>query len=136
MVSEYCTIGHATECQKSTRAPCHERPYAIEDQKGYRFPLATDGACRMYMLNSVELNMVDRVPDLAEAGIDVLRVETIGTAPEATAVQVRTYREALAAWDAAEASRERFAFEPRWWDDLKDACPDGFTTGHFYRGPL
>lgn len=136
MVSEYCTIGHATDCQKTTRAPCHERPYAITDRKGYRFPLATDGACRMYMLNSVELNMIDRIPDLAEAGVDVVRIETIATAPDATAVQVRTYLEALAAWDTAGALREKWTFEPRWWDDLAAVNPDGFTTGHFYRGPL
>ncbi|HLE95827.1 MAG TPA: DUF3656 domain-containing protein [Candidatus Thermoplasmatota archaeon] len=136
MTSEYCSIGHATECQKRTRAPCHERPYAITDPKGYRFPLVTDGACRMVMLNSVEMNTIDRIPDVAEAGVDVVRIDTAGTRPEAVAVQVRTYRDALAAWEAARRERGAWTFDDRWWTDLAAECPDGFTTGHLYRGPL
>ena len=133
MTSEYCAIGHATDCQKQVRAPCHERPYAITDAKGYRFPLATDGACRMYMLNSRELNMIDRIPDLARAGVDTVRIETIGTTPDAVEVQVRTYLAALEAW--ARAPQE-WRFDDAWWQALAQRCPDGFTTGHYDRGPL
>ncbi|HEX2021104.1 MAG TPA: DUF3656 domain-containing protein, partial [Candidatus Thermoplasmatota archaeon] len=102
MTSEYCSIGHATACQMpgGTWAPCHDARYSLEDRLGKRFPLETDGGCRMYILNSVELAMANRLPDLAAAGLDVLRIESIGTAPDALREQVRIYRKALAGYHA------------------------------------
>ena len=129
MTSEYCTIGHATRCQMpgGTWAPCHATDYALEDRLGKRFPLATDGSCRMYILNSVELAMANKVPELAAAGLDVLRVESIGTRPEALREQVRLYQAVLARDDHSVTRAE--------WKQLETLCPDGFTTGHYYRGP-
>ncbi|MEA3199950.1 MAG: family peptidase [Thermoplasmata archaeon] len=129
MTSEYCSIGHATACQMpgGTWAPCHETAYSLQDRTGARFPLATDGACRMYILNAVELAMLNRLPDLAAAGLDVLRIESIGTAPDALREQVRLYLQVLA--------RPGHAVTRGEWKALETTCPDGFTTGHFYRGP-
>ncbi|MHB8606250.1 MAG: U32 family peptidase, partial [Thermoplasmatota archaeon] len=92
-------------------------------------PLETDGACRMYILNSVELNMVNRLDALAAAGVDVVRIESIGTRPDALAEQVRVYSDALARLAKGDA------FDDAHWQRLAAVCPDGFTTGHFYRGP-
>lgn len=129
MTSEYCSIGHATACQMEggTWAPCHDAPYSLEDRTGKHFPLATDGSCRMYILNSVELAMLNRLPELQRAGLDVIRIESIGTAPAALEAQVRLYLDVLAKPDLV-ASRSQ-------WRALENTCPDGFTTGHFYRGP-
>ena len=134
MTSEYCSIGHATACQMpgGTWAPCHDAAYSLEDRTGARFPLATDGACRMYILNSVELAMLNRLPELARAGLDVLRIESIGTAPDALREQVRLYREAVERWNA---DPEAYRLPRDAWKALEGTCPDGFTTGHFYRGP-
>lgn len=129
MTSEYCSIGHATACQMpgGTWAPCHDASYSLQDRLGKRFPLETDGACRMYILNSVELAMLNRLPDLARAGLDVVRIESIGTKPDALREQVQLYRAALARPDLSTTRAE--------WKALETLCPDGFTSGHFYRGP-
>jgi len=129
MTSEYCSIGHATRCQMpgGTWAPCHDATYTLQDRLGKQFPLETDGACRMYILNSVELAMLNKLPDLAAAGLDVLRIESIGTPPDALREQVRIYQRALAEPSLKLAKSE--------WKALEQLCPDGFTTGHFYRGP-
>ncbi|MHB8587043.1 MAG: DUF3656 domain-containing U32 family peptidase [Thermoplasmatota archaeon] len=126
MTSEYCSIGHATACQMpgGTWAPCHDQKYRLNDRVGANFPLETDGMCRMYILNSVELAMINRLPQLAAAGLAVARIETIGTRPEAVEAQVATYRDALST-----------GFRDAHWERLKALCPEGFTTGHFYRGP-
>ena len=76
--------------------------------------------------------MINRIPELAQAGIDVFRIETIGSHPDAVEVQVRTYLEALARYNEDPAAYED---DPTHWDALKAVCPDGFTTGHFFRGP-
>ena len=134
MTSEYCSIGHATACQmpNGTWAPCHDAAYSLQDRLGKRFPLETDGACRMYILNSVELAMANRLPELAEAGLDVLRIESIGTRPDALREQVRIYKAAVDAWNR---DRAGYRFPKAQWKALEATCPDGFTTGHFYRGP-
>jgi collagenase-like PrtC family protease len=110
-----------------TWAPCHDAAYALEDRTGAKFPLATDGACRMYILNSVELAMANRLGELAEAGLDVVRIESIGTAPDALREQVRIYLAAL--------ERPGHGLHKGEWKKLEETCPDGFTTGHYYRGP-
>ncbi|HET6403123.1 MAG TPA: DUF3656 domain-containing protein [Candidatus Thermoplasmatota archaeon] len=129
MTSEYCSIGHATACQMpgGTWAPCHANTYSLEDRTGKKFPLATDGACRMYILNSVELAMLNRLHELRDAGLDVVRIESIGTSSDALREQVRLYLQALARPDLRATKAE--------WKALEQTCPDGFTTGHFYRGP-
>lgn len=134
MTSEYCSIGHATKCQMpgGTWAPCHDKQYALQDRLGKHFQLETDGACRMYILNSVELAMLNRIPDLADAGLQVLRIESIGTHPEALREQVGLYRMALDRWNA---DPESYHLSKKEWKTLENTCPDGFTTGHFYRGP-
>lgn len=129
MTSEYCSIGHATRCQMpgGTWAPCHDNAYTLQDRMGKHFPLETDGSCRMYILNSVELAMMDRLFELSEAGLDAVRIESIGTKPDALREQVRLYKAAL--------ERPGFAVERAEWQQLEALCPDGFTTGHYYRGP-
>jgi collagenase-like PrtC family protease len=81
----------------------------------------------MYILNSVELAMADRLGELAEAGLDVVRIESIGTKPDALREQVRIY--------AAAVARAGHALDKGEWKALEALCPDGFTTGHYYRGP-
>ncbi|HWG89767.1 MAG TPA: DUF3656 domain-containing protein [Candidatus Thermoplasmatota archaeon] len=134
MTSEYCSIGHAEACQLDggTWAPCHDKKYRLQDRLGKHFPLETDGACRMYILNSVELNMINKLPQLAAAGLDVLRIETIGSRPDAVEAQTRVYLEALEAYNKDPTD---YIYKMSWWDQLKEACPDGFTSGHFFRGP-
>ncbi|MFA5862093.1 MAG: DUF3656 domain-containing protein [Candidatus Thermoplasmatota archaeon] len=129
MTSEYCTIGHATKCQMpgGTWAPCHDAAYSLRDRLGKDFPLETDGSCRMYILNSVELAMLNRLADLKAAGLEVVRVESIGTKPDALREQVKLYLAAL--------SREDLHASKSEWKALEELCPDGFTTGHYYRGP-
>jgi len=134
MTSEYCSIGHATQCQMpgGSWAPCHDARYSLQDRVGAEFPLETDGACRMYILNSVELNMIDRLDELAAAGLDVIRIETIGTKPDAVRTQVEAYVAALESWND---DPEDWRPDSSAWKRLEAACPSGFTTGHFYRGP-
>lgn len=129
MTSEYCSIGHATKCQMpgGTWAPCHDTAYSLQDRLGKHFPLETDGSCRMYILNSVELAMMNRLGEIAEAGLDVVRIESIGTKPDALREQIKLYSTALA--------RNDYALEKGEWKSLEATCPDGFTTGHYYRGP-
>ena len=42
----------------------------IQDEKGYRFPLRQDRACRMHIFNSREHCLLEELPALRDAGVD------------------------------------------------------------------
>ena len=78
MVSEYCLLGAACggRCQsKDQQTPCsgpcrQGQPRFLMDEKGYRFPLKEDRACRMHIFNSREHCLLEELPALRQAGVD------------------------------------------------------------------
>ncbi|MBR2783598.1 MAG: DUF3656 domain-containing protein [Firmicutes bacterium] len=78
MVSEYCLLGAACGGRSRTKEenipcsrPCRQsQPLFLQDEKGYRFPLRQDRACRMHIFNSREHCLLEELPALREAGVD------------------------------------------------------------------
>ena len=78
MVSEYCLLGAAcggrcltADGKNPCSQPCREKtPLFLQDEKGYRFPLREDRACRMHIFNSREHCLLEELPALRDAGVD------------------------------------------------------------------
>ena len=78
MVSEYCLLGAARggrclseDGKNPCSQPCREKtPLFLQDDKGYRFPLREDRACRMRIFNSREHCLLEELPALRDAGVD------------------------------------------------------------------
>ena len=78
MVSEYCLLGAACggRCKSNEEntpcsRPCRQgKPLFLQDEKGYRFPLRQDRACRMHVFNSREHCLLEELPALRDAGVD------------------------------------------------------------------
>ncbi|MBR5429076.1 MAG: DUF3656 domain-containing protein [Firmicutes bacterium] len=74
MVSEYCLLGAACggrDKDVPCSHPCRQgQPLFLQDDKGYRFPLRQDRACRMHIFNSREHCLLEELPALREAGVD------------------------------------------------------------------
>ena len=78
MVSEYCLLGAAcggrcltADGKNPCSQPCREQtPLFLQDEKGYRFPLREDRACRMRIFNSREHCLLEELPALRDAGVD------------------------------------------------------------------
>jgi putative protease len=131
MISEHCIIGAAEGCYtQGKHVPCRRAQYALRDEKGYVFPLVTDGKCRMHMMNSRELAMLDRLNELMPANLDILRIHAVGLNPANLEAVTRAHAEGLDAWaagtwDAASANAR-----------LNAARTLKLTTGHFFRKVL
>lgn len=121
MVSEHCVARSALCPEGQCSAPCLKSHLYLEDEKGFRFPLAFDQNCRMHLLNSRDLCMIDALDRLAEAGVKVARldcrVKDLGYVGEV----VKAYRSVLDGGDASSIKKRVRKLSP-------------LTRGHFFRG--
>ena len=81
-----------------------------------------------YLLSPKDLNVIDRVPELIEAGVSSLKIEGRMKRPEYVWLVVRTFREAIDAYYRGETykpSRQRLK-------DLMLMFNRGFSQGHLF----
>ena len=126
MESEHCVVGGILGGADSCTAPCEDGGFELVDEKGYAFPLQMDTDCRMHLLNSSELCMLDRILDIVRAGVSSIRIEARGVESERAGAITRLYRAAL---DGGSARDDR----------VRITCKDitgKYTTGHYRRGIL
>jgi putative protease len=126
MESEHCLIGGLLGNSKGQcNAPCRSGKFTLVDEKNYEFPLFMDYKCRMHLLNSRSLCMLEYVPEILESGVSSLRIETLGieNADEIRRI-TRAYRNSI----------------DTYLETGKKGCQNceklgkGFTTGHYFRG--
>ena len=130
MESEHCLVGGLLGGLPGTNkdrcnAPCKAGNFVLVDEKKYEFPLLMDHQCRMHLLNSRALCMLEYVPDLLECGITSLRIETLGmeNAEEIRKVTL-AYRKAI----------DTYLEIGKQGQDRCESLGKGFTTGHYFRG--
>lgn len=125
MESEHClTGGLLGDSKGQCSAPCRSGKFTLVDEKNYEFPLLMDYECRMHILNSRSLCMLEYVPEILESGISSLRVETLGMeSPDEIRRVTQAYRNAIDAY--LERKKEHESCEK---------LGKGFTTGHYFRG--
>lgn len=112
MVTKHCILrdqGCQLQCQKVGKIK-------LEDPKGFRFPVIFDRWCRMHILNSRELALVDKLDAVEKTGVSLIRIEGRYKSPEWIQHWVEVYRKAL--------------------DEGSPAFELGqeYTRGHYYRG--
>jgi len=133
-VSEHCVVGGISGCDSGRTAPdmaCEAGCFELVDEKGYAFPLVMDTDCRTHLLNSSELCMLDRIPEIVRSGVASIRIEAVASAIAFSRLEeiVRLYRDAIDGCCGEGKS------------GLQKRCPDitgggGYTTGHYRRGVL
>ena len=130
MESEHCLVGGLLgglpgKNKGQCSAPCKAGNFVLVDEKNYEFPLLMDHQCRMHLLNSRVLCMLEYVPTLLESKIAGLRIETLGmeNAEEIRKVTL-AYRKAIDTYfETGKQGQERCESQGK-----------GFTTGHYFRG--
>jgi len=105
--------------------------YALEDDHRRRFPLALDAECRTRLLNAVETCLVDHLPALISAGVNLLVVDARGRTPAWAAAAVGAYRAGIAGLDAPCGRAGSLEALKK---DLKAIAAGGITAGPFTRG--
>ncbi|MEA3303189.1 MAG: DUF3656 domain-containing protein, partial [Pseudomonadota bacterium] len=120
MESEHCVVGGIPGGSGSCTARCEDCGFELVDEKGYAFPLQMDTDCRMHLLNSSELCMLDHIPAIVKAGVSSIRIEARAVESERAGAITRLYRDALDG-------------------KIQSTCKDittKYTTGHYRRGVL
>ena len=127
MVSEFCALGAYIGEQDGNACigACKLGEYRLQDRKEEFFPIVSDDACRMHILNGKELSMLPHVPRFRQAGISRIRIEACDMKPEAIAKITGFYRRALDAGTAGLSLMDVDAIEHA-----------DITRGHYFRGVL
>ena len=126
MESEHCVVGGILGGADSCTAPCEDGGFELVDEKGYAFPLMMDTDCRMHLLNSSELCMLDHIPAIVRAGVSSIRIEARGVESDRAGAITRLYRTALDRGSARDGK-------------IQSTCKgitEEYTTGHYRRGVL
>jgi putative protease len=126
MESEHCLIGGLIgQDSKYCSKPCTSGNFTLVDEKYYEFPLLMDYQCRMHILNSKALCMLEYVPKLLENGVLSLRIGLLEMKSDEEIRKVTwAYRNAIDTY-----LKDRNLEQKKHGNQGK-----GFTTGHYFRG--
>ncbi|MBR2541048.1 MAG: U32 family peptidase [Mogibacterium sp.] len=112
--------------------PCRWKYHLVEEQRpGEYYPIEEDDR-GSYILNSRDLCMIDRIPDLVDAGITSFKIEGRMKSMYYVATVVSAYRSAL---DKYLADPEGYVFDPQDFTELCKASHREFTHGFYYNKP-
>lgn len=95
---------------------CSEELILEEDERG------------SYILNARDLCMIEHLPQLADTGIDSIKIEGRMKSTYYVAVTTRVYRAAI---DSFMAKREAYSLDPSWLEELNRVSHRPYSTGFY-----
>ena len=120
MITEHCLLMSQGPCnQKCTECARRKSPHYLKDRKGYEMPVITDCTGRSHLYNAVQMDVAHLMPEIIEAGVSTVLVDT-------TLMNVKETTEKV-----ARAVRARDIAQK---DGNKVAKAEGATSGHLFRG--
>lgn len=128
-----CLLSNYMTGRDSNRGACAQPcryQYALVEEKrpGEFFPVYEENG-ETYILNSKDLCMIERIPELLSAGLDSLKIEGRAKSAYYTAVITGAYRHAL------DAALEGRAAEPVWLNEVEKVSHRPYSTGFYYGKP-
>ena len=92
MISSYCAVGSfiGGAGEKICPHACRKNKYYLSDRKNILFPIVTDQFCRMHVLNSKVLSMIEHRNDFE--GVDRIRIDCRALTLDETAQIVHAYK--------------------------------------------
>lgn len=112
--------------------PCRWRYRLEEEQRPGEYLTIEEDARGSYIMNSKDLNLLARLPELAEAGVSAFKIEGRAKSAYYVATVTKVYRQAVdALWDGGNAFREQL---PTWQEELKKVHHRHYCEG-FFDGP-
>ncbi len=128
-VSGRCWMSLYDKGSSANKGKCSQvcrRPFVLkESYKGKEFKIDNN-----YIMSSADLCTIGMIPELIEAGGDVLKIEGRGRPPEYVDVVINVYREALEAVNNNEYTEEKIE---QWRERLNTVFNRGQSEG-LYRG--
>ena len=113
--------------------PCRWKYSIVEETRPGEYYPVYENERGTYIFNSKDLCMIEHIPDLAESGIDSLKVEGRMKTALYVATVARTYRKAI---DDYMEAPEKYKANMSWYQEQISNCTyRQFTTGFFYGKP-
>jgi len=126
-VSGKCYLSLHSHNSSANRGACKQncrKKYTVIDQES-GFEIEIDNE---YMMSPKDLCTIDFLDQVIDSGIQVLKIEGRGRAPEYVATVIKTYREAVDAYYDKTYSKEKVAV---WMEALNTVYNRGFWSGYY-----
>ena len=126
LLSNYLTGRDANRGQCAQ--PCRWKYHLVEEKRpGEYFEITEDGGT--YILNSRDMNMIEHLPELIDAGVTSFKIEGRMKSAYYAAVVTNAYRHAI---DDALTGRP---LDPLWIEETEKVSHRPYTTGFLLRVP-
>ncbi|MGM1054642.1 MAG: U32 family peptidase [Bacteroidota bacterium] len=126
-VSGKCYLSLHSDNSSANRGACKQncrKKYTVTDQEtGFEIELDNE-----YMMSPKDLCTIDILDQIIDSGIQVLKIEGRGRAPEYVATVIKTYREAIDAYHLGTYSKEKVSL---WMEALSTVYNRGFWSGYY-----
>ena len=126
-VSGKCYLSLHSDNSSANRGACKQncrKKYTVTDQEtGFEIELDNE-----YMMSPKDICTIDILDQVIDSGIQVLKIEGRGRAPEYVATVIKTYREAIDAFYLETYSKEKVNL---WMDALNTVYNRGFWSGYY-----
>lgn len=126
-VSGKCYLSLHSHNSSANRGACKQncrKKYTVIDQEtGFEIELDNE-----YMMSPKDLCTLDFLDQVIDSGIQVLKIEGRGRAPEYVATVIKTYREAIDAYYDGTFSKEKVTV---WMQALETVYNRGFWSGYY-----
>lgn len=131
LLSNYFTGRDAN--QGACTHPCRWKYAVMEETRPGEYLPVYENERGTYIFNSKDLNMIEHIPDLVEAGIDSLKIEGRMKTALYVATVARIYRKAI---DDYLESEEKYRKNMEWYrEEIAKCTYRQFTTGFYYGKP-
>lgn len=126
-VSGKCYLSLHSHNSSANRGACKQncrKKYTVIDQEtGFEIEIDNE-----YMMSPKDLCTIDFLDQVIDSGIQVLKIEGRGRAPEYVATVIKTYREAIDAYYDKTYSKEKVTV---WMEALNTVYNRGFWSGYY-----
>lgn len=126
-VSGKCYLSLHSNNSSANRGACKQncrKKYTVIDQET-GFEIEVDNE---YLMSPKDLCTIDFLDQVIDAGIQVLKIEGRGRAPEYVATVIKTYREAIDAYYEGTFTKEKISV---WMEELATVYNRGFWSGYY-----
>ena len=126
-VSGKCYLSLHSYNSSANRGACKQncrKKYTVIDQEtGFEIELDNE-----YMMSPKDLCTIDFLEEVMDAGVQVLKIEGRGRAPEYVATVIKTYREAIDSWYEGTYTKDKIE---GWMVALNKVYNRGFWSGYY-----
>lgn len=134
-----CVLSNHMSGRDANRGGCSQScrwKYGLFDMDfgGDRHPVGAgeEGIREKFAMSSVDLAMIEHIPDLIEAGVDSLKIEGRMKSIHYVSTVCNVYRKAV---DAYCVDPDHYVLKQEWVDELWKAAQRDLSTGFFYGVP-